>query len=236
MRIFNSDGSEPEMCGNGIRCLARFVAATDGHSARTYKVSTGAGLISPSVLPDGRVAVDMGAPILTPALVPTSLEANHASGAAVAAPLVVAGETWRTTAVSMGNPHSVIFADPSGRALDLDALPLATMGPLFEHHPAFPRRTNTEFVTVLSRTRLRMRVWERGAGLTLACGTGACATVVAAVLEGRADREATVELPGGPLLIHWRRVCHRSVVCCVHAHASCDPQGERQPGHHDGAG
>jgi diaminopimelate epimerase len=204
MRIFNNDGSEPEMCGNGIRCLARFVAAVDGDAARAYKVATGAGVICPAVQANGSVAVDMGVPVLTPALVPTTLAANHASGAAVAQALSVNGVTWHSTAVSMGNPHSVIFCDPEGAPLDLDALPLAAMGPAFETHSAYPRRTNTEFVQVLSRTRLRMRVWERGAGATLACGTGACATVVAAVLEGRADRHSVVELPGGPLDIHWR--------------------------------
>jgi diaminopimelate epimerase len=206
MRIFNNDGSEPEMCGNGIRCLARFVAAVDGAAPRAYRVGTGAGVIVPEVLANGSVAVDMGVPILTPKDVPTTMGANHASGAAVAAPLKVGNDTWKATAVSMGNPHSIIFANPDGSALDLDTFPLAAVGPSFENNAAFPRRTNTEFVAVLSRTRLRMRVWERGAGATLACGTGACATVVAAVLEGRADRHAVVELPGGPLDINWRCV------------------------------
>jgi len=205
MRIFNSDGSEPEMCGNGIRCLARFVAALEGGAPRRYRVSTGAGMITPEVLASGLVSVDMGVPVLAPAAVPCLLPASsHPSGAAVAAALSVGVEEWRVTAVSMGNPHAVVFAGPRGEPLALDALPLATLGPLFEHHAAFPRRTNTEFVEVLSRDRLRMVVWERGAGATLACGTGACATVVAAVLEGRAERRATVELPGGPLDIHWR--------------------------------
>ena len=206
MRIFNNDGSEPEMCGNGIRCLARFVAAADGAAPRAYRVGTGAGVIVPEVLANGSVAVDMGVPVLTPKDVPTTLAANHESGGAVAAPLRVGNDTWRATMVSMGNPHAVVFAHPDGSALDLDAFPLAALGPSFENNAAFPRRTNTEFVTVLSRTRLRMRVWERGAGATLACGTGACATVVAAVLEKRADRHAVVELPGGPLDINWRCV------------------------------
>ena len=205
MRIFNSDGSEPEMCGNGIRCLARFVAALEGGAPARFRVSTGAGLIAPEVLASGLVSVDMGLPVLTPSVVPCLLPAgSHPSGAAVAAALTVDGAEWRATAVSMGNPHAVVFASPTGERLSLDALPLAQLGPLFEHHPVFPRRTNTEFVEVLSRSRLRMVVWERGAGATLACGTGACATVVAAVLEGRAERQATVELPGGPLEIHWR--------------------------------
>ena len=213
MRIFNNDGSEPEMCGNGIRCLARFVAVEDGAAPRAYRVGTGAGVMVPEVQANGTVAVDMGVPTLEPARVPTTLAANHASGAAVAAPLTVAGATWRVTTVSMGNPHCVVFTNPNGSPLDLDTFALAAVGPAFESNPAFPRRTNTEFVSVISRSRLRMRVWERGAGATLACGTGACATVVAAVLEGRADRRAVVELPGGPLDIHWRCVCCRRGAC-----------------------
>ena len=221
MRIYNNDGSEPEMCGNGIRCLARFVAAADSAAPRTYRVDTGAGLISPQVLGDGRVSVDMGEPVLQPQLVPTSLPATQGCVGAVRAALVVNGETWRSTAVSMGNPHNVIFEMPGGEAIDLDTLPLAQLGPSFENHPTFPRRTNTEFVTVLSRSSLRMRVWERGAGATLACGTGACATVVAAVLEGRADRRAVVQLPGGPLDIEWRcvRASHSLLPAAATAHA-----------------
>jgi diaminopimelate epimerase len=215
MRIFNNDGSEPEMCGNGIRCLARFVAAADGAAPRSYRVATGAGVMVPEVMANGTVAVDMGVPVLDPPAVPTTLKANHASGAAVAAPLTVGADTWRVTTVSMGNPHCVVFTQPDGSAIDLDTFALGAIGPLFENNAAFPRRTNTEFVTVLSRTRLRMHVWERGAGATLACGTGACATVVAAVLEGRADRHAVVELPGGPLDIHWR--CALATSAASHA-------------------
>lgn len=233
MRIFNNDGSEPEMCGNGIRCLARFVAALDGAGERTYRIDTGAGVIVPEILADGQVSVDMGTPILEAARVPCTLTPNHASGAAVRAPLRVGDATWHTTAVSMGNPHSVFFAMPDGSPIDLDTLPLTALGPSFEHHPAFPKRTNTEFVTVINRSRLRMRVWERGAGPTLACGTGACALVVAAVLEGLADRHCVVDLPGGPLDIHWRCVpfCDRAtpratmllVHSCPHLHSPVRP-------------
>ncbi len=247
MHIFNADGSVAEMCGNGIRCLARFVAAADGAAPRAYRVATGAGVLVPEVMADGSVAVDMGTPVLTPSLVPTTLAANHASGAAVAAPMRVGDATWAVTAVSMGNPHCVVFADPSGAPLNLDTFPLAATGPSFESHVAFPRRTNTEFAAVLSRSRLRMRVWERGAGATLACGTGACATVVAAVLEGRADRRAVVELPGGPLDIHWRceegggpsiahRMCRlRSAPVLTRAPCAppCAAQRERWAHHHD---
>uniref|UniRef100_A0A061S7A8 diaminopimelate epimerase n=1 Tax=Tetraselmis sp. GSL018 TaxID=582737 RepID=A0A061S7A8_9CHLO len=203
MRIFNSDGSEPEMCGNGIRCLARFVSDTDGAGSISHKVHTLAGLIQPSILEDGSVCVDMGEPTLEPAKVPTALAANSASGAAVAQEIEVDGLAWTVTAVSMGNPHAVVFRG-GGFPLEVDKLDLQRLGPLFENNPAFPQRVNTEFTEVVSPTYLKMRVWERGAGPTLACGTGACATVVAAVLEGRSERTATVELPGGPLVIEWR--------------------------------
>lgn len=203
MRIFNSDGSEPEMCGNGIRCLARFVADVDGGGPKTHKVHTLAGLIVPDILSDGQVCVDMGEPILEPSKVPTTLAANSDSGAAVAQTLAVNGISWTVTAVSMGNPHAIVFKG-DGCPLEVDKLNLAEIGPLFENNPVFPARTNTEFTEVVSPTYLKMRVWERGAGPTLACGTGACATVVGAVLEGRSERTATVELPGGPLQIEWR--------------------------------
>ena len=214
MRMYNSDGTEPEMCGNGIRCLANFVAAVDGAEPRAYKVGTLAGLIQPEVRPDGQVAVDMGEPVLNPPDVPTTLPATK-DGAAVAAPVEVGGETWPCTAVSMGNPHCVTFGrvgecDEGGiKVADLD---LAAIGPSFEAHATFPAKTNTEFVEVVSRSYLKMRVWERGAGATLACGTGACATVVAAVLEDRADRKCVVELPGGPLEIEWRESDNRVIM------------------------
>ncbi|KAG8461695.1 hypothetical protein KFE25_001313 [Diacronema lutheri] len=200
MRIINSDGSEPEMCGNGIRCMAKFVAALEGRAtSHTYTISTRAGPIIPALTADGLVAVDMGRPILDGAKVPTTLPAD-ASGRVIGAPLDVAGRRWAVTCVSMGNPHAIVFVD----SLDESSLPLSTIGPLFEKHAAFPARTNTEFVKVLSRTHLQMRVWERGAGATLACGTGACALLVAAVLNGLAERRATVSLPGGDLEIEWR--------------------------------
>ena len=206
MRIYNADGSEPEMCGNGVRCLARFVADVGGgppHSAHT--VMTGAGLVRPTLLADGSggVRVDMGPPTLAAADVPTTLPPSHPSGAAVRAPLPIADRTWLVTTVSMGNPHAVVYGDAEGGRIDLDTFPLSTLGPLFESNPAFPARTNTEFVQVLARDHARMAVWERGAGPTLACGTGACATVVAGVLEGLLDRAARVDLPGGPLYIEW---------------------------------
>lgn len=197
MRIYNSDGSEPEMCGNGIRCLAQFLGALEGVSSKTYKIQTGAGLIVPQLRPDGQVTVDMGEPRLRPEEIPTSLAAGQER--VVQAPLEAVGETWLATCVSMGNPHCVIFVS------DVMAVPLEEIGPQFERHAVFPARTNTEFVQVINPEHVKMRVWERGAGATLACGTGACATLVAGVLTGETQRQAIVELPGGPLAIEWRQ-------------------------------
>jgi diaminopimelate epimerase len=199
MRIFNSDGSEPEMCGNGIRCLARFIAdleaAETGSPRPVYQIHTLAGLITPRLESDGQITVDMGLPRLLAGEIPTTLAAPEEK--VVNLPLEVAGQTWQVTCVSMGNPHCITFVD------DVAAIPLEAIGPQFEHHPAFPKRINTEFIQVVRPDYLKMRVWERGAGITLACGTGACASLVAAVLNGKSDRRATVELPGGPLLIEW---------------------------------
>ncbi|KAJ0983960.1 hypothetical protein J5N97_002316 [Dioscorea zingiberensis] len=203
MRIFNSDGSEPEMCGNGVRCFARFVADLENlHGTQSFTIHTGAGLIVPEIREDGKVKVNMGQPILTAADIPTKLP-DTKNGVVVQEKLVVDGISWKVTCVSMGNPHCVTFGTEHSEALQVDDLNLREIGPRFEHHEMFPSRTNTEFVEVISRTHLKMRVWERGAGATLACGTGACAVVVAAVLEGRAERSCTVDLPGGPLEIEW---------------------------------
>ncbi len=196
MRIFNSDGSEPEMCGNGIRCLAQFLADLEGTNAKTqYRIHTLAGTITPKLEGEGKVKVDMGMPQLLAAQIPTTLA--EADQKVINAPLEVAGQTWEVTCVSMGNPHCITFVE------DVAAIPLEAIGPQFEHHSVFPKRTNTEFIQVVRPDYLKMRVWERGAGITLACGTGACASVVAAVLTGKSDRKATVELPGGCLEIEW---------------------------------
>ncbi|KHG11577.1 Diaminopimelate epimerase, chloroplastic -like protein [Gossypium arboreum] len=204
MRIFNSDGSEPEMCGNGVRCFARFIAELENlHGKQSFTVHTGAGLIVPEIQEDGKVKVDMGEPILKASDVPTKLPANK-DQAAVKADINVDGVTWNVTCVSMGNPHCVTFGNRQSQNLTVDELNLAAIGPKFEHHEMFPARTNTEFVEVFSHEHLKMRVWERGAGATLACGTGACAVVVAAVLEGRAGRSCMVDLAGGPLDIEWK--------------------------------
>lgn len=198
MRIYNCDGSEPEMCGNGIRCLARFIADLEGKSAaevQTYTIHTLAGLITPEVQPDGQIRVNMGAPRLLAQEIPTTLAATNEK--VVNAALNVAGQTWDVTCVSMGNPHCITFVE------DVAAIALGQIGPQFEHHTAFPQRTNTEFIEVVRPDYLKMRVWERGAGITLACGTGACASLVAGVLTGRCANAATVELPGGSLYIEW---------------------------------
>ncbi|XP_048528637.1 diaminopimelate epimerase, chloroplastic [Triticum urartu] len=204
MRIFNSDGSEPEMCGNGVRCFARFIAEVENlQGTHSFKIHTGAGLIIPEIQDDGKVKVDMGEPILYGPDVPTKLPSTK-NEAVVKAELAIDGLAWHVTCVSMGNPHCITFGSKELKVLHVDDLKLSDIGPKFEHHEMFPARTNTEFVEVLSRSHLKMRVWERGAGATLACGTGACAVVVAAVLEGRAERKCVVDLPGGPLEIEWR--------------------------------
>ena len=210
MRIYNSDGSEPEMCGNGIRCLGQFIAALEAEDEetkndtqnckelklpKTYTIHTLAGMIRPELTQDGQVTVDMGEPILSAKDIPTTL--GTPDGKVVDETLTVDGKDWQVTCVSMGNPHCITFVE------DADAVPLAKIGPLFEHHKAFPARINTEFVEVIRPNFLKMKVWERGAGPTLACGTGACALVVAAVLNGKCDRQTTVELPGGNLEIEW---------------------------------
>ncbi|XP_047311748.1 diaminopimelate epimerase, chloroplastic [Impatiens glandulifera] len=203
MRIFNSDGSEPEMCGNGVRCFAKFIADLEKLVGRqSFTIHTGAGLIVPETQEDGQVRVDMGEPILKASDVPTKISANREQ-AVIKSELAVDGVIWNVTCVSMGNPHCITFGTKGGEGLRIDELNLQEIGPKFEHHEMFPARTNTEFVEVFSPTHLKMRVWERGAGATLACGTGACAVVVAAVLEGHSSRKCTVDLPGGPLEIEW---------------------------------
>ena len=196
MRIFNADGTEPEMCGNGIRCLARFLADSDGDlPGRQWQIETLAGPIVPLLEEGGTIRVDMGIPLLEPEAVPTTLAIGPAG--LPQGELEVAGERLAVAAAGMGNPHVVIpVADVA--AVDLDRL-----GAALEVHPAFPAKTNVHFVQALSPTHLVMRVWERGAGPTLACGTGACATLVACHRLGLAERRARLDLPGGPLEIAW---------------------------------
>jgi diaminopimelate epimerase len=193
MRIYNSDGSEPEMCGNGIRCLARFIHDLEGKT--TSKIFTLAGLIVPEVQPDGQVRVNMGQPKLLAQEIPTALAAPEVK--VINCSIEAAGQSWSVTCVSMGNPHCIAFVQ------DVSAIALERIGPQFENHPLFPQRTNTEFIEIVRPDLLKMRVWERGAGATLACGTGACAALVAGVLTENCVPKATVELPGGPLQIEW---------------------------------
>ncbi len=201
MEMYNADGSRAEMCGNGIRCVARLYHETWPAPNNPLAVETDGGIKTITLRMDGRevaATVDMGEPMLDGRAIPVAYD-----GRVIDYPLEVAGRVEQITAVSMGNPHCVVFvADESIFALD-DA-EFARLGRQFETHPFFPRRVNTEFILPIARDRLRMRVWERGSGETLACGTGACAALVAAVLTGRADRLATVELRGGNLAIEWR--------------------------------
>jgi len=197
MRIFNADGTEPEMCGNGIRCLARFLADNDGDGpGRVWQVETLAGRIVPELRPDGAIRVDMGPPFLEPADVPTTLPLGAAG--LPQGTLEVAGERFAVAAAGMGNPHVVI------PVADVQAVDLERLGAALEVDAAFPARTNVHFVQVLAPDHLVMRVWERGAGPTLACGTGACATLVACHRLGLCDNRAQLDLPGGPLWIEWQ--------------------------------
>jgi diaminopimelate epimerase len=202
MEMYNADGSRGEMCGNGIRCVARLHYERATRPRNPMVIETDCGLKRVELqLENGRVSqatVDMGEPILEGREIPVAAE-----GRVVDRPLEVGGRNWRITAVSMGNPHCVVFVDNEA-VFALEDSEFARIGRQFEHHPFFPRRVNTEFILPLSRDRLRMRVWERGSGETLACGTGACAALVAAVLIGKAERRATLELRGGKLGIEWR--------------------------------
>ena len=199
MRIFNSDGSEAEMCGNVTRCVARYVYDNALTEKTSITLETKAGIIRPQlVFQDDavkEVRVDMGEPRLKQGEIPMRQDVPEAS--AVDLTLSVSGRQWQVTCVSMGNPHCVIFVP------ELEAIDLANVGPELETAEWFPRKTNVEFVQVMAKDRLKMRVWERGAGITLACGTGACATAVAASLNGLAERCVKVELDGGTLLIEW---------------------------------
>ncbi|MDP2135275.1 MAG: diaminopimelate epimerase [Sulfuritalea sp.] len=191
-RIFNADGGEVEQCGNGARCFVRFVheqGLTDKHEIR---VETQSGLITPRLEADGRVTVDMGVPRFLPAEIPFDAGAD-----AIVHPLDVGGQRIEISAVSMGNPHAVEVVAA------VDAAPVATLGPLIEAHPRFPRRVNAGFMQIVDRHAIRLRVHERGAGETLACGTGACAAVVAGIRRGLLDSPVRVATRGGELSIAW---------------------------------
>jgi diaminopimelate epimerase len=193
MRLFNADGSEAQMCGNGVRCVAEYVAV-HGISGDHVVWETGGGPVVTDRLGEGLVTVDMGPPRFSPAAIPADFPGLDE---VIDQPLQVGGLNLRVTCVSMGNPHCVTVVD------DVDAFPLGQVGPLVEHHAVFPQRTNFEIVQVLSRTRVRQRTFERGVGETNACGTGAAAVGVAMQRLGLSDSPVTVELRGGPLHIAW---------------------------------
>ena len=199
MRIFNSDGSEPEMCGNGIRCFAKYVYEKKLTEKEIISIETKGGVKIISLIVKGGVVgaveVDMGEPILKRGLIPVE---GPQMDKVVNEEIEVQNTKYNATYVSMGNPHAVIFAD------NLDEVDLASIGPAIECHKIFPKKINVEFVRVVSRSEVMIRVWERGAGETLACGTGACAVVVAGVLNGKTDRKVLVHLPGGELQIEWQ--------------------------------
>ena len=191
-RIFNADGGEVEQCGNGARCFVRFVRDRGLTEKSEIRVETQSGIIAPRLEADGQVTVDMGAPMFDPARIPFSSQT-----AAVVHGLEVDGRSLEISALSMGNPHAVQFVT------DVDTAPVTTQGPLIEHHPRFPRRVNAGYAQVLNRHHIRLRVWERGAGETLACGTGACAAVVAGIRRGLLDSPVRVSTRGGDLSISW---------------------------------
>jgi diaminopimelate epimerase len=194
MRIFNSDGSEVEMCGNGIRCLARYIWDRGLSRKKTLDIETPAGIIRPAKSGD-MVRVDMGEPILEAKDIPVK-----AKGDVIDLPLRIGDKTFNITCVSMGNPHAVVFMD---KAEDLERFPVGLYGSAVETHKMFPKRTNVEFVEVIGKSEIRMRVWERGAGETPACGTGASAAAVASSLKGLTGKRVTVHLDGGDLQIEW---------------------------------
>jgi diaminopimelate epimerase len=197
MLMFNADGSEGEMCGNGVRCVAKYVFDRGISNKKKLRIETGRGILTLDLEIEagsvGRVCVDMGAPILQAELIPTLFEGNPP----VNVPIEAGDSELSVTVVSMGNPHLVAYVS------DVDCVPLETVGPLLEHHRAFPRRINVHIVEIKGAGEVKMRTWERGSGITLACGTGACAVCVAGVLTGRTGRTLLAHLPGGDLELNW---------------------------------
>lgn len=198
MQMFNSDGSEAEMCGNATRCVGKYVYDNGLTQKKEITLETKAGTKYITLLEGNKkarqITVDMGEPILDPNLIPVDIPQSPALNY----PLEIDGKKWKISCVSMGNPHAVVFTE------GIKDLNLPILGPKFEKNPIFPRKTNTEFIEVIDRNTLNMRVWERGAGETLACGTGACAAAVAAILNGYCDRKIKIHLLGGDLYIEWR--------------------------------
>lgn len=196
-RIFNQDGSEVEQCGNGARCFAKFVLDKKLTGKSKIKVETSSGIIELSITKDRQVRVNMGKPILQPQKIPFQADQQTPLYA-----IEAAGQALEIGAVSMGNPHGVLLVD------DIDMAPVEALGPILECHPRFPQRVNVGFMAILSPKEIKLRVFERGVGETLACGTGACAAVVSGQLRGLLDQRVTVHLPGGSLLIEWRGAGH----------------------------
>lgn len=197
MDMYNNDGSRGKMCGNGIRCVAKYVYDHGMTDKKQLLIETLSGIKTLDLtVEEGKVTlvkVNMGSPILKPSLIPVVSDKDIL----INEPITVGGKEYKITCVSMGNPHAVVFVE------DTKELPLTTLGPLFESHEIFPERVNTEFIQVVDRKRINMRVWERGSGETLACGTGACASVVACILNGLTEQEVTVSLLGGDLKISY---------------------------------
>ncbi len=198
--IFNSDGSEAQMCGNGMRCFGKYAHLKNLTKKEIFTVETLAGTITPHILKDDNgnissIKVDMGEPVIKASQVPF-ISKNET---AVSEKIIINDNTIEITAISMGNPHAVIFVP------DAEKAPVTTLGPIIETCSLFPEKTNVEFIEVISSKELKMKVWERGAGVTLACGTGACASVVAAILNGKTENRVTIHLDGGPLDIEWNR-------------------------------
>ncbi|MBO3276165.1 diaminopimelate epimerase [Pseudomonas schmalbachii] len=191
-RIFNSDGSEVEQCGNGARCFARFVLDKRLTAKKSIKVETKGGVIELNIRPDGQITVDMGAPRLAPEQIPFVADAE-----AISYSVELDGEHVELAAVSMGNPHGVLRVD------NVDDAPVRTLGPRLEVHPRFPQKANIGFLQVVNPNQARLRVWERGVGETLACGTGACAAAVAGIRQGWLESPVQIDLPGGRLTIEW---------------------------------
>lgn len=191
--FYNSDGTTAQMCGNGIRCFAKYAKDNNLVQSNKFSVETLAGIITPEILEDGMVRVNMSKPILEPAKIPFGGESNKEN-------ITVKDKTFEINAVSMGNPHCVTFVDKNQDLLEM----AKTYGPEIEKHSLFPEKTNVEFVKVISKNEIDMRVWERGCGITLACGTGACASVVAGILNNLTDSKVKVNLLGGPLTIEWQ--------------------------------
>ncbi|MEW6675923.1 MAG: diaminopimelate epimerase [Nitrospirota bacterium] len=201
MRIFNADGIEVEMCGNGIRCLARYIWDRNLSDKNTLHIETLAGIIRPEKAGE-MVKVDMGEPILEPEKIPVSSLVTRHSSLIIDYPLKIDDKVFNITCVSIGNPHTIIVVD------NLSNLPLPYYGPMIENHPMFPKRTNVEFIELLNPAEIKMRVWERGSGETMACGTGASAAAVALNIKGLIGRKVTVHLLGGDLFIEWAEDNH----------------------------